>query len=159
MARGTTIIGLAKLEQKLKRLPKVAKELIRQKMAEAADQVVAMMKSRVPVLQQPDRRRQAGALRDSIGWTWGQPPRGSMVIATLRGAGVGGDLTITIYAGSRDKSQGSADAFYARWVEFGTTKMKAQPYFYVSWRANRKSVRRKISAAVNRAAKTVAAGG
>lgn len=159
MARGTTIIGLARLERKLKRLPKVAKDLIRKKMAEAADQIVAMMKSLAPVLKEPDRRRQAGALRDSIGWTWGQAPKGSMVVATLKGAGVGGDLTITIYAGTRDKALGTADAFWARWVEFGTSKMGAQPYFYVSWRANRRSVRRKIISAVRTSAKRVAAGG
>lgn len=159
MARGTTILGLARLEKKLKRLPKVAKETIRAEMAKAADQIVAMMKSLVPVLQVEDARRRAGALRDSIGWSWGKAPTGSIVIATLKGAGLGGDLTITIYAGSRDKSRGVDDAYYARWVEFGTSKMKAQPYFYVSWRANRKDARRAVRKAVVSSAKKVAAGG
>lgn len=113
-------------------------------MEKAAEDIVGMMKGLVPVRD--------GDLRDSIGWTWGAPPRGSIVVSTLKGAGFGGDLTITIYAGS-------ADAYYARWQEFGTSKMKAQPYFFVSWRANRRSTRRKISTAVRKAAKKVAAGG
>jgi HK97 gp10 family phage protein len=158
MARGTTILGLAKLQRKLDRLPAIAKATIRSKMAEAADEIVAMMKSLVPVLKEPDARRQAGALRDSIGWTWGQAPKGSMVIAAMKGAGAGGDLTITIFAGSRDKGRGTADAFYARWVEFGTKNMPAQPYFYVSYRANKRRAGRKIRGAVRQAARSVAAG-
>lgn len=158
MARGTTVLGLARLQRKLERLPEVVKEQIRSKMAEAAEETVAMMKSLVPVLKEPDARRRAGALRDSIGWTWGQAPKGSMVVATLKGAGVGGDLTITIYAGSRDKSRGPDDAYYARWVEFGTRSMPAQPFFYVSWRANRKAAGRKVRKAVRDAARQVAAG-
>ncbi|MDF3606337.1 HK97 gp10 family phage protein [Paracoccus sp. DMF-8] len=158
MAKSATIIGLAKLQKKLDRLPKIAKDHIREKMAEAADEIVAMMKSLVPVLKTPDERRRAGALRDSIAWTWGQAPKGSMVIATMKGAGAGGDLTITLYAGSRDKSQGVDDAFYARWVEFGTSKMSAQPFFYVSWRANRRKARNKVRKAVRDSARQVAAG-
>ncbi len=158
MARGATIMGLAKLQRKLDRLPKVAKDQIQTKMAEAADEIVAMMKSLVPVLKEPDARRRAGALRDSIGWTWGKAPKGSMVVATLKGAGVGGDLTITVFAGSRDKSRGPDDAYYVAWVEFGTKKMKAQPFFYVSWRANRKPAARKVRKAVRDAARQVARG-
>lgn len=158
MARGTTIVGLAKLQRKLDRLPAIAKATVRQKMGEAADEIVSMMRSLAPVLKEPDSRRRAGALRDSIGWTWGQAPKGSMVIAALRGAGAGGDLTITIYAGSRDKSRGPDDAYYARWVEFGTKNMPAQPYFYVSWRANKRRAGRKVRGAVRQAARNVAAG-
>lgn len=144
MARQTTIKGLGSLDRKLKRMPVVARETIRAEMGKAADEIVAMMKRLVP---QP-----TGALRDSIGWTWGQAPRGSVVVAAAKGQGVGGDLTITIYAGSKD-------AFYARWVEFGTTKMSARPYFYVSWRAGAKKAKRKVRAGIRKAAKKVASGG
>jgi HK97 gp10 family phage protein len=114
-----------------------------------------MMKSLVPVLKEPDARRRAGALRDSIGWTWGKAPKGATVVATAK-ANLGGDLTITIYAGSRDKGLGADDAFYARWVEFGTQKMPAQPYFYVSYRANKKKVKSRVRRAITKAAKQVA---
>lgn len=136
-------------------------------MARAADEIVAMMKSLVPV--------DKGTLRDSIGWTWGQAPEGSIVIGALKGAGVGGDLTITIFAGGKD-------AYYVRWVEFGTqahslatnasvargkkqdkgTKhggTSAQPFFYVSWRAaNRggKGAKAQVRKAVREAARDVA---
>lgn len=154
---GSKILGLAKLDRKLRRLPAAAKATIRAAMAEGADEMVAMMKSLVPVLKKPDERRRAGALRDSIGWTWGKAPQGSMVLAMLKGAGMGGDLTITIYAGTRDKKLGVDDAYYARWVEFGTTKMAAQPYFFVSYRANRKKAKSRIRKAINVSAKRVAA--
>lgn len=167
MARRVTIIGLQRLDKKLKRMPQVAKDMIRAEMGRAADEIVAMMRGLVPV--------DSGALRDSIGWTWGQAPRGSMVVAALRGRGVGGDLSLTIFAGS-------SDAYYAKWVEFGTQAhalaknasverglrqdqggkhpgTKAQPFFYVSWRANKRSIRRRVNKAVRDSAKKVAAGG
>ncbi|AXQ93203.1 HK97 gp10 family phage protein [Cereibacter azotoformans] len=144
------ILNLARLERKLRRLPTAALAEIKPAMEAAAKEMVAMMKSLVP--------EDTGALKDSIGWTWGKAPKGSMVIAAVK-ASLGGELTITIYAGSRDKGLGDMDAYYARWVEFGTQKMTARPYFYVSYRANKKSAGRKIRAGVRRAAKKVAAGG
>jgi hypothetical protein len=91
---------------------------------------------------------------------------------------IGGDLTITVYAGSDE-------VFWARWVEFGTaphntakgggTKLgkligsvgggiqhpgtAARPFFYVSYRALRRRVRGRITRGINKAAKQVAAGG
>lgn len=157
--RPVKIQNLARLDRKISRLPQIAKKEIKAAMAEAATEVVAMMKSLVPVLQSNDKRRRAGALRDSIGWTWGKAPKGSLVVATLKGAGFAGDLTITIYAGSRDKARGIDDAYYVRWVEFGTAKVSAQPFFYVSWRANRRKAKRKVSTAVRKSALKVAKGG
>lgn len=141
MARGATIIGLAKLQRKLNKMPAVAKEAIRQAMAAQADQIVAMMKSLVPV--------DKGTLRDSIGWTWGKAPKGATIVSAVK-SNLGGDLTITIFAGS-------SEAYYARWQEFGTKNMPAHPYFYVSWRANRKGAKAAVRRAINKAAKKVAA--
>ena len=87
-----------------------------------------------------------------------------MTLATVEGTG--GDLTITIYAGN-------SDAYYARWIEFGTSAhiaggkfagatipaQPARPYFYVSFRANRRRVKGRISRAITKAATEVAAGG
>lgn len=149
----TRIKGLSKLQRKLKQLPVVAKRHIRAELEKVADRIVAMMKSLVPV--------DDGTLRDSIGWTWGDAPKGAMKIATV----AGGELAITIYAGS-------TEAYYARWVEFGTADhfagglfagarhpgTRSQPFFYVSWRAQKKSAKRAIRKASRDAAKKVAAG-
>ena len=170
MARRSTILGLAKLDRKLRRLPQVALNEIRTAMEAAAEQIVALARSLAP-------HGETGDLQDSIGWTWGAPPRGSLTLGKIARSALGKDLTITIYAGN-DK------AFYARWVEFGTAAhtikarnfpalgprgrygyevdhpgATAQPFFYPAFRANRKEVKRKIGAATRRAARKVAKGG
>lgn len=137
----TKILNLAKLDKKLKRLPTVAKELIRAEMGKVADQIVEMMKRLVPV--------EDGLLRDSIGWTWGKAPKGAGIVAKVKSK-MSDDLTITIYAGS-------VEAYYARWQEFGTQDQPAQPFFYVSWRASRKDAVRQVRKASRQAAKRVAA--
>ncbi|MDW9781814.1 HK97-gp10 family putative phage morphogenesis protein [Sinorhizobium meliloti] len=160
-----TLRGLMELQRKLRALPGKARQRIREAMANGAGEIVDMAKALVPV--------DKGDLKDSIGWTWGRAPKGSITIGTVKETG--GDLTITIYAGSDE-------AFYARWVEFGTKPhsvaqgadlsrnkrqdepdyhpgMSAQPFFYVSYRANRKRVKSRITRAINRAAKEIAAGG
>lgn len=158
MARRSTILNLAKLEQKLKRLPQAALAEIRTAMERAADDIVALAKSLVPA--------DSGDLRDSIGWTWGAPPRGALTLGKIARSALGKDLTITIFAGNDA-------AYYARWVEFGTaphingglfagTKnpgTSAQPFFYPAYRASRKEAKRKVRAATRRAAKKVASGG
>jgi HK97 gp10 family phage protein len=145
----TKVSNVARLRKKLIQLPDVAKTLIKAQMALVADDIVGMMKRLAPVLQTPAKDRRPGALRDSIGWTWGKAPKAASVVATVKSKN-GGDLTITIYAGD-------AEAFYARWQEFGTQDMQAQPYFYVSWRANKKVAVRQIRKAVRDGAKKVAA--
>ena len=57
-------------------------------------------------------------------------------------------MTITIYAGD-DK------AFYARFVEFGTVKMKAIPFFFPAYRTNKKRAKSRVRRAHTKAAKIV----
>ena len=135
------ILNLARLNAKLKRLPTAPRDEIRRALARSADRIVAMMKSLVPV--------DKGDLRDSIGWTFGKVPRGSLTIGKLFNASLGGDLTATIFAGN-DK------VYYSRFVEFGTQVNVAQPFFFVSYRANRKSAKRAVTTAVRKAARKVA---
>ena len=118
-------------------------------MEAAAKDLVAAMKSLVPVKQ--------GDLRASIGWTWGDAPEGALEMDSI-----GGDeKQITIYAGV-----GLDLPAIARWVEFGTaphnvakdggTKAgqaalatgkgtphpgaEAHPYFYPAYRAKKKAI-------------------
>jgi len=139
MAKRTSILGLAKLEQKLKRLPDAVTAEIKAAMERVADDIVAMAKSLVVV-------GYTGALKESIGWTWGAPPRGSITLGKVARSALGKDLTLTIFAGNDE-------AYYARWVEFGTSAhtnggkfagtknpgTSAQPYFYPAYRANKKA--------------------
>lgn len=158
MARRTTILGLAKLERKLKRLPKVAEAEIRAAMEAVADEIVRLARSLAP--------EDDGALRASIGWTWGAPPRGSITLGKVARSSLGKGLTITVYAGN-------SEAFYARWVEFGTAPhivgglfagsqhpgTRAQPFFYPAFRVNRRAAKAAIRKANRSAARKVARGG
>jgi HK97 gp10 family phage protein len=144
------IQNLDRLRRKLKALPEAATLAIRPVMERIANDVVALAKNLVPV--------KTGDLRDSIGWTWGEAPKGTMVLGKVK-AKTTGNLAITIFAG------GNA-AFYARWVEFGTSRgnfsgegSRAQPFFYPAWRAHRRGARSKLSRAINKSAKKVAAAG
>ncbi|PQZ50611.1 hypothetical protein CQ052_15345 [Ochrobactrum sp. MYb15] len=153
----TKITGLTSLNRKLKLLPKIAQDMIKKAMERSAEEVCDMMRNLVPVDDM--------VLHDSIGWTWGKAPPGSITIASVDSV-VGDDTTITIYAGNKE-------AYYARWIEFGTvgfankgmfpgTKNPGQgkqPFFYVTWRAKDKETKRRIRRAITKAAKTVAAGG
>jgi HK97 gp10 family phage protein len=157
MASSVTILGLDALDRKLKRMPAVAKERIRKAMAEGADEIVAMMKSLVPV--------ESGELRDSIGWTWGKKPKYAQAIAVAKSK-MADELTLTIFVGN-------ARVRYAHLVEFATRAhinqglfpgtqhpgTKAQPFFFVSWRALKRPVGNKIRRSIRAAARQVAAGG
>lgn len=129
--------GLDRLRRKLKRLPQVAKDEIRNALAQSAREIADLAESLVP--------QDSGKLAGSIGWTWGDAPKGAMTLAR----GQAGDLTVTVYAGDDE-------AFYARWIEFGTQKMAAQPFFFVSYRALRKRASSRIKRAQTKAAKKVA---
>ncbi|MGU3494215.1 HK97-gp10 family putative phage morphogenesis protein [Xanthobacteraceae bacterium A53D] len=156
MARRSTILGLASLQKKLDRLPKVVTAEIKASMEKVAQQIVDLAKSLVP-------KGRTGALRDSIGWTWGAPPRGSITLGKVARSALGKGLTLTVFAGNDE-------AYYARWVEFGTSAhaqgglfegtdhpgTAAQPYFFPAYRANKKPARRAIRKSVRQAALKVA---
>lgn len=136
------ILNRARLERKLSSMSANAKREIRAALEASAAEIVALAKSLVPV-------GDTGELRDSIGWTWGRAPKGSMTLGRAAADSLGADLTITIYAGN-------SEAFYARWVEFGTEKAAAQPYFYPAYRALRRRVRSRTRRAVNKAGRQAA---
>ncbi len=138
--------GEAALKAAMMAIPqKIRDEVARELEAQAA-KVVADMKRLAPVGNYPG----GGALRDSIGWTWGSAPKGSISVGKV-GSKQYATMAITIYAGTRDKSLGNADAFYARFQEFGTVKMPANPFFYPAWRANKARVRASLRRAIKRA--------
>lgn len=150
------VLGLEKLSRKLKKLPAAAEKRIKEAMEVGANEIVALMKSLVAV--------DSGELRDSIGWTWGDAPKFSQKIATVKSAD--GKLVITIYAGN-------SKVRYAHLVEFSTRAHQnagqfagtqhpgtsAQPFFFVSYRALRRRTKSRITRAITKSAKEVAANG
>lgn len=116
-------------------------------MEKSADEVVQMMRRLVPV----DR----GVLLDTIGWRWTTGKESGSIEVDTSQAG-GSRERITIVAGTRDKKLGAKDAYYARFVEFGTRKKEARPFFWPSWRANRQRIRGNITRAMNKAFKAAA---
>ncbi|AGT08348.1 HK97-gp10 family putative phage morphogenesis protein [Paracoccus aminophilus] len=148
------MVNSSGLKLKLSAIPVKVLEAVKSQMEAYANQIVGEMRMLAPVLAEPDPRRTPGALRNSIGWTWGKAPKGAMTIAEVKGNKIEG-LFITIYAGTRSKSLGGNDAYYARWVEFGTKGAPAQPFFNVTWRANRNRVRQGINRAMKKAVQSI----
>lgn len=129
------LIGQRELTRKLRvTIPAKVEEAIKREMEKWANKIVAMMRRLVPV--------DKGELRDSIGWTWGDPPAGVRVFA--RSKPMKNGARITIYAGGKGIPQ-------AIFQEHGTKFMPANPYFYPSYRANRKGARAGITRAGRKA--------
>jgi len=154
MAKGVT--GLDSLERKLRRLPKLMTDEIRRAMEAVADDIVRMMKSLVAV--------DNGDLQKTIGWTWGEAPKGSLTVAKIAPKNIGVGLELTIFAGN-------SEIYWGRWIEFGIAPhtngglfagskhpgTAAQPFFFVSYRANKKGAKAAIRKAIRSSAKKVAA--
>lgn len=142
--------GLPQLKAKLVALKQDTMPAVRPAMEQAAQQITDTMKRLAPV--------DGGALRDSIGWTWGDAPRGSVKVSHS----IAGNR-ITIFAGDEK-------AFYARFVEFGTAPHvnggrfagtdnpgnRQQPFFYPAYRANRNQVKLMIRRAIRDAVREAA---
>jgi HK97 gp10 family phage protein len=149
--------GLSRFQKRMRAIPQAVKDAVRPAMEKSAAEIVATAKALCPVDE--------GDLRNSIGWTWGAAPQGSIVLASS----TAGEMTITIYAGNDE-------AFWARWVEFGTqaavaggrvsgrgdktrTSLRthsgtaAQPFFYPAFRLNKKRASGRIKRAVRKAVK------
>ncbi|MBJ6986941.1 HK97-gp10 family putative phage morphogenesis protein [Devosia sp. MC521] len=155
----TRIQGLESLKRKLRAFPKAVESEIRKAMEQSANEIVALAKSLAPV--------DSGDLQMSISWTWGEAPKGAIVLGRVKsGATATGNMKITVFAGG-------GDAYYARMIEFGTAPhlnggrfagskhpgSAAQPFFYPAYRAVRKRAKGRVTRAVNKAAKRIAAGG
>ena len=112
---------IARLERLFNAVPETVKTSIARSLETSAQEIVDLAKHLCPV--------DDGTLRDSIGWTWGDAPEGSIVLAATDSAA----MRITIYAGNDE-------AFYARWVEFGTSNTPPQGFMYPAYRLKRKKV-------------------
>ena len=130
--------GLPELRRKFTQtIPEEVRKSATDALERGAQEIVDLARSLVPV--------DKGDLRESIGWTWGDAPSGSLTLGTVGGQEYG-TLQITIYAGNDE-------AFYARWLEFGTSKMRAHPYFFPAYRTLRRRVRGRITRSISGAIK------
>lgn len=131
--------GLDRLQKRFQAIPVKVREAAAEAMEKSAEEIVQLMRQWVP--------KDSGAGAASIGWTWGDAPKGAMTLGTFKGRDFG-SLRITIYAGGKTPL---GDAFYLTFQEFGTVKMAANPFFFPAWRARKKSFRVRLSRAVGKA--------
>lgn len=130
--------GLAQFQRRWDAIPRAVLKAARDTLEQNAEEIVKDMRRGAPV-------GESGDLLLSINWTWGDAPKGSMVVGTV-GGNEYSTLRITIYAGG-------GDAFYARFQEFGTKNMSANPFFYPVWRARRRRVKSRLTRNINKAIK------
>lgn len=138
-----------RLRRRLLALPKNIRDEIKPALEKGATEITELQYSLVPV--------DTGALRASIDWAYGDPPEGAKLGgAKAKTAPEGSsDLKISIWAGS-------FEAYYARWVEFGTRAAKghaatpAKPFFFGPYRTLRHEVFQRIANATNKAVKKAA---
>ena len=106
---------IARLQKRHDAIVKAAAEIPASALGAAAADLVEEMKRAAPTLHAATRERQPGELRDSI-------------VATPAAQVTPNDQT------ARDDtviiSAGSDQVPYAAYVEFGTSKMRAEPFFY-----------------------------
>lgn len=167
MARRMT--GVEALQSKLKAIPAVVRSAARQALAESGDEMVDAMRRLASVSPSGTHGWPPGMLRDSIVATFGD---GSVpkyaAFRSRRGRRVvksnDPDLSVTITAGNNEVR-------YAHLVEFGTRPhpnkgkfkgtmhpgTKAQPFFYPVYRAYKRRAKSRVSRAINKAVKRLAA--
>lgn len=146
--------GVAAFRRRMRRIPKLVREEVTKQLEKEASKVVAFMESLNPL---------RGTIE--IGWTWGEAPEGALSLGRVEDGGREG-IFITIYATAATSEYPSGFPAIARWFEFGTAaryqktkankysgEIKASPYFFPPWRAERRRVKSNINRAVKRAFK------
>ena len=135
------VLGVASFRRRLKVIPRGLEDALKPIVSRYADQMVAQMKSLVPI--------EEGRLRDSIGWTFGKPPKGAIALGWFNGAG----FRVVVYAGNSETivtNKSGGEFQNARLQEFGTEARPASPYFFIAWRSNRRRIRAGITRATRK---------
>lgn len=124
--------GIPELHARFERVVPAIEAAMRDEIAKQADSLVRQIRQLAP-------KGATGKLAASVNWTWGAAPEGARTLATTSNPKGGKNVILaTIYAGGKS-------AYYAPFVEFGTTKMAAQPFFFPTYRANKKRIRGAMS--------------
>lgn len=129
--------GLRELSEALKELPqRIARNALRQSVAAGASIIRNDAKARAPV------STQAPAPGDPLPGTL---KRSILIKHVPERSGVSSQTFIVgVRSGKRYRNQGkkgnrSQDAYYWRWVEFGTVKMSARPFLRPAFEANKQA--------------------
>ena len=136
--------GVAQFRARMRELPDIMQTELTAEIEKTAEMVVKEMRLLNPL---------PGSI--SIGWTWGDAPRGSVTVGRVAGREYD-RISVTIYA--------KGDKFPAAWFEFGTAerfhksgkstgRIVASPFFFPVYRANRRRIKTRIKSAVRRAVK------
>jgi HK97 gp10 family phage protein len=123
-----TVQGLDRLRAKLRAMPEKARTRMREALVKSAGELVSAQKSLA------ERSRHTGTVIDSIHARDGAHDLSQEVVA------------------------GEGKAFYARFLEFGTVKAPAQPFFFPAYRLLRKKFKTRIRSATSKAVKEAAGG-
>jgi hypothetical protein len=129
--------NLAKLQARLGKVPEAVRQALADQLAKEAEDLVAAEQRAAPVSELEDH---PGQLRDSI-QSYPNPDR---------------PLSFRIIAAARDK----AGRLFARYVEFGHTTaggkyVPAHAFWFPTYRARRKAMRRRLTAAPRKALKAL----
>lgn len=142
------VVGLKSLKRKLNhQIPERVRMASRQALEKNANDLVAEMKRLVP--------KASGDLAESINWTWGDAPAGSLVIGTVGGRAYG-TMRITVYAGDKRTivtNERGIEFQNAFLQEFGTKDMPPNPYFFTSYRKLRRRMRGRVTRSIKQALK------
>lgn len=131
------IQGREKFDRQLAALPGAMKAEIRKALEVSAAETVDLMRRFAPV--------KSGRLRASINFTFGEAPKGALA-SGARSAKADAELSVTMFAGG-------GETFYARFQEFGTTEMPANPFFFPAYRLGRKRAKARIARSARAGAK------
>lgn len=130
--------NVAAFNRRWNAIPDEVRKAMRHEMESIAQDLVDEIYGQAP--------QDTGDMAGTIDWTWGDVPAGSLTIGRV-GRNDFGTLRITIFAGDKD-------TFYARFQEFGTKDMPANPFFFTVYRARSKNIKSRMQRALNRAAKS-----
>ncbi len=119
------MIGRAQLHRQLQSVPRIIRAEVGNTLRQQAADLSRQIRTAAP--------RDDGVLQASVGWKWLQ----------RRTDGREG-FAVRVFAGGRQ-------AFYATFLEFGTSTRKPHPFFWPVYRANRSRIRGALSRAVTRA--------
>lgn len=151
------IRNLDRLKRKIAMLPKATLAELQAALVQSGEEIADIARAFAPV--------KSGALKRSIGVTIGEYIPDNSNVRGVSAGGGGHDLSVTVHAGDHN-------AYYAAFVEFGTAAHRngglfkgtihpgssAHPFFYPAYRLGKKRAKARISRAIIKAAKKVAAG-